>query len=177
MSSRLLSEHVLASNSLVHNYLSRSSLTFLSQSWLPPDRGFSKLNTNGSRGYQTVLSYCGDVIQNVEGSWIRGISNLVVECDNASTIRLIKGDKMNDVVNSLVSSIRSFLNRCWMVLVVLGHRNANQVVDFLAKKCCVDGHSCKIYGMILDNVTNVMQANVSVMSNLTGNMSSLTMGN
>ncbi|KAK9037169.1 hypothetical protein V6N11_022090 [Hibiscus sabdariffa] len=104
------------------NNISRSSSTSLSQSWLPPDRGFPKLNTDGSRCSLTSISECGDVIRNVKGTWIPdfskfiGISsileaelleifqklqlvwdlwirNLVVECDNASVICLSKDDE------------------------------------------------------------------------------------
>ncbi|KAK8653398.1 hypothetical protein V6N13_127402 [Hibiscus sabdariffa] len=42
-------------------YLSRSSQTSLSHLWMSPDRGFSKLNTNGSRCSRTSLSGCEEM--------------------------------------------------------------------------------------------------------------------
>ncbi|KAH1106408.1 hypothetical protein J1N35_010176 [Gossypium stocksii] len=68
-------------------------------------------------------------------TWQRGLSKVVVECDNRGAIELLQDGSNEDNPLLLVQMIKEVCNESWTVSFEHVYREANQVADFMAKLC------------------------------------------
>ncbi|KAK8667737.1 hypothetical protein V6N13_105218 [Hibiscus sabdariffa] len=103
-------------------------------SWLPPDLGWVKLNTDGARRHSDDSAACGGVLRDHNGSWLLGFAKkVVVESDCKDAIDLIFSRATTNGSLSLVMHIQALLRRSWCVSIQYISRLLNTVADGLAK--------------------------------------------
>uniref|UniRef100_A0A199UBV5 Uncharacterized protein n=1 Tax=Manihot esculenta TaxID=3983 RepID=A0A199UBV5_MANES len=130
--------------------------------WNLPPVNWIKLNTDGAWDSTTGIDKAGGVIRNSEGAWLAGYNRLVgvssiynaelwaifdgltlawnmnfrrlvVDCDNARLVKLLKIVNEVAVTSSLLARIKELLNRDWIVKFQHVFREANLVADSVAK--------------------------------------------
>uniref|UniRef100_A0A2C9V942 Uncharacterized protein n=1 Tax=Manihot esculenta TaxID=3983 RepID=A0A2C9V942_MANES len=130
--------------------------------WNLPPVNWIKLNTDGAWDSTTGIGKAGGVIRNSEGAWLAGYNRLVgvssihnaelwaifdgltlawnmnfrrlvVDCDNARLVKLLKTVNEVAITSSLLARIKELLNRDWIVKFQYVFREANLVADSVAK--------------------------------------------
>ncbi|KAF7827037.1 putative ribonuclease H protein At1g65750 family [Senna tora] len=109
--------------------------------WIPPDKDVVKCNVDGLV-YEGRAAACGGVIRNAVGDFIVGFSgNVLLEADSKTALNLIeKGVPISHPSSSLISSIREYMQRDWMITCKHTYREANHLADLLAHH----GHSLNL---------------------------------
>ncbi|KAJ1398490.1 Ribonuclease H-like superfamily [Sesbania bispinosa] len=134
-----------------------SSISYTWVKWNPPDIGWTKLNTNGSVHASSHRAACGGVFRNHHGNfllafayplpfvsvleaellavlnglelaWTRKYTQISVELDSASALRLIQfGCKNTHALFDTVRRIQQPVNLDWTVRFDHVFREANQL--------------------------------------------------
>ncbi|KAL4325829.1 hypothetical protein GQ457_11G022230 [Hibiscus cannabinus] len=130
--------------------------------WLPSPRGWVKVNVDGAVGDSPVMATSGGVIRDEAGEWLlgfahsigscsilcdelwdafdslllawqRGFRKVILELDNMQVVLILNGESSALGDNLLVVRIKELLVRQWDVRVRHIVREANKVVDGLAR--------------------------------------------
>ncbi|KAL4280844.1 hypothetical protein GQ457_03G019340 [Hibiscus cannabinus] len=133
-----------------------------SNSWCPPEDGWVKLNTDGTRSSIDGRAACGGVLRDHTGTWIRGFTRfvgrcsvveaelwgigtgmalawelgyrqLVIETDSVDALRLIEQRSKGGGPFTLVHRIHVLRVLDWRLVFSKIGRDSNDVADRLAK--------------------------------------------
>lgn len=148
------------------NTIDRSLNQGIQVKWEKPQRGWFKLNTDGSALGNPGKAGAGGLIRNDEGEWVKGftrsiglaspimaelwglrdglvlaydlhISNLVINVDCKALIYLIQDhSKDNFVLSAIADECRQLLQRFNDFHFLHCRRETNQAADWIAKQAC-----------------------------------------
>lgn len=140
----------------------RSSSSQRLVKWNPPEKGWVRLNTDGSCCRSSLLASCGGLIRDENGVWKGGFARKVgsclileaelwglveglklawslgfrcveVEMDSLVAVNLVKDADSNvDVGGGLIQIILGLLRRRWEIMVLHIFREGNRAADCLA---------------------------------------------
>ncbi|KAK5813122.1 hypothetical protein PVK06_028568 [Gossypium arboreum] len=99
-----------------------------------------------SIGSGSVLnSQLWEILDGFNVAWQRGLSKVVVECDNRVATELLQDGSNEDNPLLLVQMIKEVCNESWTVRFQHVYREANQVADFMAKPCISRTHDLEVF--------------------------------